>query len=168
LRKELVDLSINGRRHELAVEPNRTLLDVLREDLRLTGTKCGCDDSSCGACTVVVDGQPMLSCLLLAVSYQDSQIQTIESLATQGELGALQRGFVQEGGSQCGFCTPGMVMSLHTLLESTADPTEEEVRAAISGNICRCTGYMQICRAVRHAVAEIREEEIREKERLHA
>ena len=157
MRKELIELHINGRRHELGVEPNRTLLDVLREDLRLTGTKCACDDSSCGACTVVVDGRPMLACVMLAASYQDAEIQTIESLASQGELDALQRAFVSEGGSQCGFCTPGMVMSLHALLESEGDPTEEQVRAAISGNICRCTGYMQICRAVRHAVRELRE-----------
>jgi carbon-monoxide dehydrogenase small subunit len=155
VRKELIELQVNGRRHQLAVAPNETLLDVLRETLRLTGTKCACDDSSCGSCTVVVDGQPMLSCVMLAASYQDSAIQTIESLATQGELDALQRGFVLEGGSQCGFCTPGVVMALHTLLEKSKDPSEDDVRAAISGNICRCTGYMQICRAVRYAVTHV-------------
>jgi len=157
LRKELIALQINGRRHELAVPPNTTLLEVLREELRLTGAKCACDDSSCGSCTVVVDGRPMLSCVMLAASYQEASIATIESLATQGELAALQRGFVQEGGSQCGFCTPGMVMTLHALLERNSDPSEAEVRAAISGNICRCTGYVQICRAVRYAVNALRE-----------
>ena len=157
MRKELIALQINGRRHELAVSPNTTLLEVLREELRLTGTKCACDDSSCGSCTVVVDGRPMLSCVMLAASYQESVIATIESLATQGELDALQRGFVREGGSQCGFCTPGMVMTLHTLLQRNPDPSDAEVRAAIGGNICRCTGYVQICRAVQYAVGELRE-----------
>ena len=157
MRKELIALRINGRCHELAVSPNTTLLEVLREELRLTGTKCACDDSSCGSCTVVVDGRPMLSCVMLAASYQESEIATIESLATQGELDALQRGFVREGGSQCGFCTPGMVMTLHALLERNSTPGEADVRAAISGNICRCTGYVQICRAVQYAVAELRE-----------
>jgi carbon-monoxide dehydrogenase small subunit len=158
LRKELIALRINGRRYELAVSPNTTLLEVLREELHLTGTKCACDDSSCGSCTVVVDRRPMLSCVMLAASYQDAEIATIESLATQGELDALQRGFVREGGSQCGFCTPGMVMTLHALLERNSDPTEADVRAAISGNICRCTGYVQICRAVQYAVTNLREE----------
>jgi aerobic-type carbon monoxide dehydrogenase small subunit (CoxS/CutS family) len=157
---ELIALKINGRRHELAVAPNATLLEVLREDLRLTGTKCACDDSCCGSCTVLVDGRPMLSCVMLAASYQDAEIATIESLATAGELAALQRGFVHEGGSQCGFCTPGMVMTLHSLLERNGSPSDAEVRAAISGNICRCTGYMQICRAVQYAVNELREAQV--------
>lgn len=157
MNKELITLRINGRVHELAVEPNRTLMDVLREDLRLTGTKCACDDSSCGACTVVADGRPMLSCVMLAASYQDADIRTIESLATQGELAALQEGFVREGGSQCGFCTPGMIMALHTLLAARGELSDEQVRSAISGNICRCTGYMQICRAVQYAARALKE-----------
>jgi carbon-monoxide dehydrogenase small subunit len=156
MAKELIALRVNGQTRELAAVPNATLLDVLREDLRLTGTKCACDDASCGACTVVVDGRPMLACVMLAASYQDSEIQTIESLATQGELAALQEGFVREGGAQCGFCTPGMIMSLHALLAVEGEPTDEQVRAAISGNICRCTGYMQICRAVRYACQSLR------------
>jgi carbon-monoxide dehydrogenase small subunit len=159
--KEPITLRVNGRVHELAVEPSRTLLEVLREDLRLTGTKCACDDSSCGSCTVVADGRPMLSCVMLAASYQDADIRTIESLATEGELAALQEGFVREGGSQCGFCTPGMIMALHTLMAAESEPSDEQVRAAISGNICRCTGYMQICRAVEYAARAI-------KERVHA
>ena len=157
MAKELIALRINGQTRELAVTPNSTLLDVLREDLRLTGTKCACDDASCGACTVLVGGRPMLSCVMLAASYQDAEIQTIESLATQGELAALQEGFVREGGAQCGFCTPGMIMSLHALLASEAEPTDDRVREAIAGNICRCTGYVQICRAVQYAVRTLKE-----------
>lgn len=157
MAKELITLRINGQTRELAASPNATLLDVLREDLRLTGTKCACDDASCGACTVLADGRPMLSCVMLAASYQESEIQTIESLATQGELAALQEGFVREGGAQCGFCTPGMIMSLHALLAVDGEPSDEQVREAISGNICRCTGYMQICRAVKSAVRTLKE-----------
>jgi len=157
MAKKLIALRINGQTRELAATPNATLLDVLREDLRLTGTKCACDDASCGACTVLVDGRPMLSCVMLAASYQESEVQTIESLATQGELAALQEGFVREGGAQCGFCTPGMIMSLHALLAAESEPSDDQVREAISGNICRCTGYMQICRAVRYAVQAVKE-----------
>jgi len=161
MEKELIELRINGRVQELAVEPNRTLLEVLREDLRLTGTKCGCDDSSCGACTVLVDGQPMLACVMLPISYQDADIWTIEGLATHGELDALQRGFVQEGGAQCGFCTPGMIMTLKALVNLAEtegrEPTDTEVREAIAGNICRCTGYMQICNSVKYALRALRE-----------
>jgi aerobic-type carbon monoxide dehydrogenase small subunit (CoxS/CutS family) len=162
MNKELIQLRVNGRTEELAAEPNRTLLDVLREDLRLTGTKCGCDDSSCGACTVLVDGQPMLACTMLAASAQEADIYTIEGLATAGELDALQRGFVAQGGAQCGFCTPAMILTLRALLTSDGHPcpslpSDEEIREAIAGNICRCTGYMQICESVKHAVHELRE-----------
>ncbi len=156
MKKELVTLRVNGRTHELAVEPNRTLLEVLRQELRLTGTKCACDDSSCGSCTVLIDGQPMLACTLLPVSCQESAIDTIESLASNGELDALQRAFIQEGGAQCGYCTPGMIMSLRPLLSQAADPSDAEIREAIAGNICRCTGYMQIYKSVKQAVEEIR------------
>ncbi len=156
-KKELCQRHLNGRAHALAVYPNRTLLEVLREDLRLTGTKCSCDDSSCGSCTVLVDGVPMLSCVLLPVSCRQAKIETIESLATQGELDALQRAFVEEGGAQCGFCTPGMILSLRALLAVQEEPTDAQVRESISGNICRCTGYMQICRAVKRAAIAVRE-----------
>lgn len=157
MRKELIQLNVNGRLRELVVEPNRTLLELLREDLRLTGTKRACDDSSCGSCTVLVDGRPMLACVMLPASYQEAEICTIESLATQGELDALQRGFVEEGGAQCGFCTPGMILSLKALMALNSDPTDEQIRGAISGNICRCTGYMQIVRAVKYALRAVRE-----------
>ncbi len=164
MKKELIELRINGRVHELAVEPNRTLLEVLREDLRLTGTKCGCDDSSCGACTVLVDGQPMLACIMLPVSYQQAEIYTIEGLASQSELDALQRGFVEEGGAQCGFCTPGMIMTLKALVAAVEregrEPSDEEIRQAIAGNICRCTGYMQIYNAMKYALRSLREREL--------
>src|SRR5438034_4620031 len=131
MNKELVELRVNGRMHELALPPNSTLLEVLREELRLTGTKCACDDSSCGSCTVLVDGVPMLSCVMLAASYQEAEIRTIESLATCGELAALQQGFVQQGGAQCGFCTPGMIMALHALLAVNGEPSDDQVREAI-------------------------------------
>jgi aerobic-type carbon monoxide dehydrogenase small subunit (CoxS/CutS family) len=157
VKKELIELRVNGRVHELAVYPNATLLETLREDLRLTGTKCACDDSSCGACTVLVEGRPMLACTMLAASYQESAIETIESLADGGELDALQRAFVEEGGAQCGFCTPGMVMSLQAMLRCVDAPSDRQIREAISGNICRCTGYMQIVRAVRRTLNALRE-----------
>ncbi len=157
MKKELITLRINGRLFELAVEPNRTLLKVLRQNLHLTGTKCGCDDSSCGSCTVLVEGQPMLACTLLPVSCQEIEISTIEALAAAGELDALQRGFVEQGGAQCGYCTPGIILSLQPLLASQTEPTDQEIREAIAGNICRCTGYMQIFKAVKRAVEECRQ-----------
>jgi aerobic carbon-monoxide dehydrogenase small subunit len=151
-----VQLHINGQTHQLEVAPNRLLLEVLRQDLQLTGTKCGCDDSSCGACTVLVDGQPQMSCLMLAVSYQDAEITTIEGLAGSGgpesQLDPLQRGFMLEGGAQCGFCTPGMILTAKHLLAENPDPTDQEIAEALSGNLCRCTGYMQIYASVRKAV----------------
>jgi len=160
MTKELVQLHINGHRHELELEPNRLLLDVLRRDLGLTGTKCGCDDSSCGACTVLVNGQPQMSCLMLAASYQDAEIATIEGVASGNgtvELDPLQRGFMVEGGAQCGFCTPGMILSAKSLLASNPDPTDQEIADALSGNLCRCTGYMQIFASVRKAIELARE-----------
>jgi aerobic carbon-monoxide dehydrogenase small subunit len=159
LEKELMQLHINGQTHQLEVAPNRLLLEVLRQDLGLTGTKCGCDDSSCGACTVLVDGQPQMSCLMLAVSYQDAEITTIEGLAGDGntELDPLQRGFMLEGGAQCGFCTPGMILTAKHLLAVNPDPTDQEIAEALSGNLCRCTGYVQIYASVRKAVELMKE-----------
>ncbi|HEV3279810.1 MAG TPA: (2Fe-2S)-binding protein [Terriglobia bacterium] len=161
MTRGVVELQINGQRRALEIEPNRLLLDVLRQDLGLTGTKCGCDDSSCGACTVLVNGQPQMSCIMLAVSYQDAEITTIEGVAPndgdEAELDPLQKGFMVEGGAQCGFCTPGMILTAKHLLAVNPDPSEQEIADALSGNLCRCTGYMQIYASVRKAVELMRE-----------
>jgi aerobic carbon-monoxide dehydrogenase small subunit len=160
MNRERVQLRINGRQYGLDVEPNRLLLDVLRRDLGLTGTKCGCDDSSCGACTVLVDGQPQMSCLMLVASYQEAEITTIEGVASgesDVELDPLQQGFVVEGGAQCGFCTPGMILTAKHLLAANSDPTDQEIADALSGNLCRCTGYMQIYASVRKAIQLMKE-----------
>ena len=156
MKKELVGLHINGKTRELEVEPNRILLDVLRQDLELTGSKRGCDDSSCGACTVLIGGEPQMSCLMLAVSYQDQEITTIEGVADGSELDPLQRGFAVEGGAQCGFCTPGMILTAKHLLARNPQPTDQELNEALSGNLCRCTGYVQILASVRKAIELLR------------
>lgn len=157
MQKELVRLQVNGRVYELETEANRLLLDVLRQDLSLTGSKRGCDDSSCGACTVLVDGEPQMSCLMLAVSYQNHAITTIEGVADGSELDPLQHGFCVEGGAQCGYCTPGMILTAKHLLTHNPDPTEQEVNEALSGNLCRCTGYTQILASVRRAIELLRQ-----------
>lgn len=157
MKKQLIELRVNGRDYELAVEPSALLLDVLRRDLDLTGTKCGCDDSSCGACTVQIDGVPMLACTLLAASCQQVEIKTVEGLADHGGMAALQKAYGDFGGSQCGFCTPGFMMTVHSLLAKNFDPTEEEIRQALSSNLCRCTGYAQMYQAVRNVIAAERE-----------
>jgi carbon-monoxide dehydrogenase small subunit len=151
--------------YELEIEPNRLLLEVLRQDLGLTGTKRGCDDSSCGACTVLVDGEPQMSCLMLAVSYQEPEITTIEGVADGCELDALQRGFCVEGGAQCGYCTPGMILTAKYLLARNPDPSDQEINEALSGNLCRCTGYIQILASVRKAIELLRQEQPQEVER---
>ena len=156
LKKELIRLHINGKLRELEVEPNQLLLDVLRQDLRLTGSKRGCDDSSCGACTVLINGEPQMSCLMLAVSYQECEITTIEGVADGSELDPLQRGFCVEGGAQCGYCTPGMILTAKSLLARNPNPTEQEINEALSGNLCRCTGYTQILASVRKAIELMR------------
>lgn len=155
MAKELIQLEVNGERYEVAVPPNKLLLDVLREDLRLTGAKRGCDDSSCGCCTVLVDGVPQLSCVMLAASYQEAEITTVEGLARGGELTPLQEGFCVEGGAQCGFCTPGIILVAKALLEHNPNPTREEIAAALSGNLCRCTGYEQIYLSIEHAIRKL-------------
>jgi carbon-monoxide dehydrogenase small subunit len=152
MKKELIELHVNLRTYEVAVEPNALLLDVLRNDLNLTGSKRGCDDSSCGACTVQVDGVPMLACTLLAASCEGSEITTVEGIAEHGALAAIQKAYGDWGGAQCGYCTPGFMMTVSALLAANSDPTEEEIRHALSGNLCRCTGYEQMFQAVKAAV----------------
>src|SRR6202023_1165450 len=152
MKKELIELKVNGRTHELAIEPSALLLDVLRQDLDLTGSKRGCDESSCGACTVLIDGVAMMSCTLLAASFQEQEITTIEGVSQHGSLAAIQKAYGDWGGAQCGFCTPGFMMTVRHLLAVNPEPTEEEIRGALSGNLCRCTGYNQMYEAIRAAI----------------
>jgi aerobic-type carbon monoxide dehydrogenase small subunit (CoxS/CutS family) len=152
MKKELIELRVNGRTHELAIESSKLLLDVLRQDLDLTGSKRACDDSSCGACTVQVDGVPMLSCTMLAASCEGQEITTVEGVADHGSLAALQKAYGDFGGSQCGFCTPGFMMTIKWLLANNPDPSEVEIRDALSSNLCRCTGYSQMYQAIRAAI----------------
>ena len=152
MKKELVSLRVNRRTYELAIEPSKLLLDVLRQDLDLTGSKRGCDDSSCGACTVQIDGIPMLSCTMLAASCEGQEITTVEGVADRGGLAALQKAYGDFGGAQCGFCTPGFMMTVKWLLANNPDPTEDEIRDALSSNLCRCTGYSQMYQAIRAAL----------------
>jgi carbon-monoxide dehydrogenase small subunit len=152
MKKQLIELCVNGRSHELAVEPNQLLLDVLRQDLGLTGSKRGCDDSSCGACTVQVDGIPMLACTMLASSFEGHEIATVESFSGSHGLAALQKAYGDFGGAQCGYCTPGFMMTIKWLLANNPDPTESEIREALSSNLCRCTGYTQMYQAIRAAL----------------
>jgi carbon-monoxide dehydrogenase small subunit len=149
--KKIIKLTINGLEREVAVEPRRTLLELLRDDLGLTGAKRGCGIGDCGSCTVLVDGVATFSCLTLAVQVEGCIIETVESLAEDGRLNRLQQAFVDHGAVQCGYCTPGMLMVLTELLRSNPHPTEREIRRAISGNLCRCTGYQKIVEAVQSA-----------------
>jgi xanthine dehydrogenase YagT iron-sulfur-binding subunit len=151
-----VTLTINGSEQPLLLEPRRTLLDALRDDLQLTGTKKVCDMGDCGACTVLVDGRAMYACLLLAVDCQGREITTVEGLGRDGELDPVQRAFIQEDAFQCGFCTPGQIMSVRALLNETRSPSEDEVRRAVSGNLCRCGAYLNIVKAGQVA-AELQE-----------
>ncbi len=148
-------LTVNGTPYPVEIEPDRSLLTVLRDELGLTGTKEGCDDSECGACMVMIDGKPVNSCSFLALQADGREITTIEGLAPGGELHPLQRAFLAEGGVQCGFCTPGMLISAAALLRRSPHPTEEDVRVALSGNLCRCTGYQGITNAVLRAAEEL-------------
>ncbi len=151
MAKRIVELDVNGRVHEIAVLPNRTLLEALREDLGLLGTKQGCGAGDCGTCTVLLDGNAVNACLILAVQAVGHEIRTIEGVANGATLHPLQVAFIDHGAIQCGFCTPGMVLSGMALLEANPDPTEAEIRVAISGNLCRCTGYQKIVEAVADA-----------------
>jgi carbon-monoxide dehydrogenase small subunit len=153
-----ITVSVNGGSHKREVEPRLLLVHFLREDLNLTGTHIGCDTSNCGACTVIVDGKSVKSCTLLAVQADGSSIETVESLEQNNQLHPLQEGFLQEHGLQCGFCTPGMLMSSKALLASNPNPTEEEIRRGISGNLCRCTGYVNIVKAIQYGAARMRGE----------
>jgi aerobic-type carbon monoxide dehydrogenase small subunit (CoxS/CutS family) len=156
--KQVVALNINGDDYELAVAPSHTLLEVLREDAHLTGTKHGCEQGECGLCTVLIDGRPQFSCLTLAVEAEGCVIRTVEGLARNGELHPLQKAFGERGASQCGYCSPGMLMSAEALLERNPSPSRTEIREALAGNLCRCTGYQAIIEAVELAAARMRSE----------
>jgi carbon-monoxide dehydrogenase small subunit len=146
-----INLTINGVHEKVMVESNVTLLRMLRENLSLTGTKNGCESGECGACTVIMDGEPVNSCMVLAVECEGANIVTVEGLAEDGRLDPLQEALIQEGGLQCGFCTPGVLMSARALLNRNPDPSEEDIREALVGNLCRCTGYVRIVESVRKA-----------------
>src|SRR5881628_715401 len=157
MKKELIELRVNGRTHELAIEPSALLLDVLRQELQLTGSKRGCDDSSCGACTVLVDGVAMMSCTLLAAGCEGQEISTVEGVSEHGSLAAIQKAYGDWGGAQCGYCTPGFIMTVKALLDRNPEPSDEDIRHALSGNLCRCTGYNQMYQAIRSAIQAERE-----------
>jgi aerobic carbon-monoxide dehydrogenase small subunit len=152
LSLQRIELTVNGMRHELSIEPNRRLIDVLREDLALTGTKEGCGIGICGACTVIMDGRTASGCLTLAVQASGREILTIEGLERDGELDPVQRAFLQGAGLQCGFCTPGQIMAAKALLDANPRPSDEETKEAMLGNLCRCTGYYKILEAIAAAV----------------
>src|SRR5438105_14707757 len=156
VQREVLALRVNGEEHRLLAAVHRTLLEVLREDLGLTGTKHGCELGECGTCTVLVDGEPQLSCLLLPVQVEGRTITTVEGMASGSELDPLQRAFIELGAAQCGYCTPGMLLSARSLLERDSTPTREDIREALAGNLCRCTGYAKIIEAVELAAGRTR------------
>jgi aerobic carbon-monoxide dehydrogenase small subunit len=149
--ERIIHLDINDEHYEVIVRPRESLLDVLRNKLQLTGTKIGCNEGDCGACTVIMGGRTVNACLVLAVEAEDQKIITIEGLAQGPQLHPLQEAFVRYGGFQCGYCTPGMLLSAKALLDENPDPTEEEIRRGISGNLCRCTGYAKIVESIKAA-----------------
>ncbi len=150
-----ITLTVNGQQLSKSVEPRTLLVHFLRENLRLTGTHVGCDTSSCGACTILLNGKALKSCTMLAVQADGKSITTIEGLANKGQLHPIQEGFHQEHGLQCGFCTPGMIMTAADLLSNNANPNEEEIREALEGNFCRCTGYHNIVKSVQYAAKKM-------------
>ena len=154
-KKELVKVKINGRQREAAVEPRQLLVHFIREALALTGTHIGCDTSNCGACTVLLNGKTVKSCTVFAVQADGSDILTVEGLMKDGQLHPLQEGFKEEHGLQCGFCTPGMLISAYALLAKNSNPSEQDIRWGISGNLCRCTGYQNIVKAVQYAAKKM-------------
>jgi len=155
----LINLKINGESYQLNVKPNLLLLDLLRYDIGLTGTKRGCDTGECGVCTVLLEGRPINSCLMLAVEANEKNILTIEGMAKDGQLHPLQEAFIEKGAVQCGFCTPGMLLSAKALLDANSNPKEEEIKKAIAGNLCRCTGYTKIIKAIISAAEKIKRRE---------
>ena len=157
MARELMTFHVNGETRQVAASPTHTLLEVLREELDLTGTKHGCELGHCGACTVLVDGEPVLSCLMLAVEAQGAAITTVEGLASGNTLHPLQQAFAERGAAQCGYCTPGFLVSGAALLAREASPTREEIKEALAGNLCRCTGYTKIIEAVELAAERMRE-----------
>ena len=152
-----ISINVNDRCHSLVVRPETTLLQLLRDELGLTGTKHGCDGGECGACTVLVDGRPVNSCLVLALSVREREITTIEGLAAGAKLHPVQQAFVEHGALQCGFCGPGLILSAKAFLEETPSPTRDEVRRALAGNLCRCTGYVGVIDAVMDAAVQMRD-----------
>jgi aerobic carbon-monoxide dehydrogenase small subunit len=160
MSKQMVSMNLNGRKIEEAVEPRTLLVHFLREKMNLTGVHIGCETSHCGACTVDVDGQSVKSCTHLAVQCGGSEIKTVESLANAGVLHALQEGFYKEHGLQCGFCTPGMLMRAYRFLQDNPNPTEAEIRVGMSGNLCRCTGYQNIVKAVQYAAKVLQQKPV--------
>jgi aerobic carbon-monoxide dehydrogenase small subunit len=153
--KEHVRIKVNGREREAQIEPRLLLVHFIRDVIMLTGTHIGCDTTNCGACTVLLDGRPIKSCTIFAVQADGREVRTIEGVATNGKLHPLQEGFKEEHGLQCGFCTPGMIMSACALLERNPHPSEQEIRWGISGNMCRCTGYQNIVKAVQYAAEKM-------------
>ncbi len=149
-----IRLTINGAKRRLQVPPETTLLELIRDHLGLTGTKEGCGQGQCGTCTVLLEGRPVNSCLVLAAQADGQQVTTIEGLIRKGQLDAVQSAFIDEGAVQCGFCTPGLILTARALLDENPDPSEEQIREAISGHLCRCTGYAAIVRAIRRAASE--------------
>ena len=156
MAKHRINVTVNGTAHAAEVESRLLLVHFIRENLRLTGTHIGCDTSHCGACTVHLDGEPVKSCTVLAVQADGCKIRTVEGLEQGGKLHAVQEGFTEKHGLQCGYCTPGMMMTSVALLERNKQPTEQEIREAISGNLCRCTGYVNIVKAVQYAAEKLR------------
>ena len=153
--KEIANFIVNGKSHEVVIEPHMLLIDVLREKLGLTGTKYACGSGDCGACTVLIDGKPALSCLTLAVNVKEKSILTIEGLSEGTTLHPIQQAFVDNGAVQCGYCTPGMILTAKALLDENPDPSEEEIRNYLRGNLCRCTGYVKIVEAVMDAANKL-------------